>query len=160
MRRAVILGFLALAGCSGGSPQPRLSQGWSAGVVEGCCSIGIPPGAKLAPVADSIDDPVTLLRGSDFEAMITVTSMGTGLPLPSSGTDYRTATRALDGHEARIASFVAPDASDRLPQKRHLVWTFEGRNDGTGRTLVMSFACRQEGCAVFEPLIASLDLEV
>lgn len=159
MRLATTLfGCLAIAGCSEGSSQPRLPDGWSTGSIPGCCTIGVPPGANLKRAADAIDDKVMFLRGPDFEAMITLTMMGSGLPPPSSGTGYKSATRQLDRREAEIASFTVKSRIS-LPETRYLLWKVKEPNDGTGQSLIINYSCRAKGCDHFEPLIGSLRLQ-
>jgi hypothetical protein len=122
--------------------------------VDACCSVGVPPGARIEEVVGEIDDPATTLSGPSYEALFSVTGMATGLPHPTSGTRYSTTERMIDGLPAQVAAYEV--AGDALPQKRFLVWTFAGANNGTGQNLLISFACRGAGCELFEPLIGSL----
>lgn len=155
MRLALGLMAIALSGCAEDPAQaPLLPPGWTLGEVEACCSVGVPPGARIEEVAGEIDDPATILSGPSFDALFSVTAMATGLPHPTSGTGYSTSERMIDGLPAQIAAYEV--AGDPLPQKRFLVWTFAGDNDGTGRSLLISFACREAGCDLFEPLVRSL----
>lgn len=160
MRIATALfGFMVLTGCSGGSSQPRLPDGWSSGTISGCCTIGVPPGATLKSAADAIDDPVMLLRGPNFEAMITLTTMGAGLPPASSGSGYKSSKRQIDGREAEIAAFTAVPSRMPLPETRYMLWKIKEPNDGTGQSLIVNFSCHDKGCGTFEPLISSLRIQ-
>jgi hypothetical protein len=146
---------LALVSCSG-EQRPAAPAGWKKVQAEGCCRLRVPPGAQLSRATEIIDDQTFLVRGDRFEALLTLTKMGTALPHRSSGENYGTGKRRIDGRTVEVASYRARVGA--LPQKRHLVLPFEGKADGSGPVLVLSFSCRESGCDVFEPLIASIEI--
>lgn len=146
---------LLLVSCSPSTPQPKVPTGWKSVGIPSCCTVAVPPGAVLEAGKDPVDDPVFLLRGPDFEGLFTVTRRGSTLPIASSGANYRAEQLTLDGRKAGMASYYVVDS--RYPERRSLLWTFSGRNDGSGRNLVLDLSCRQRGCDVFGPMIRSLN---
>lgn len=145
-----------VAACSRSTSSPIVPEGWIVRTIPGCCRIAIPPDATLVAGADPIDNPVYLIKGGGFEGLITVTKQGGGVPLPGSGSDYRTTDLRLDGRPASIAAYRTQDG--KTVDHRSLVWTFQGENDGTGTNLRADITCRRAGCAFFQPMIRSLSV--
>jgi hypothetical protein len=134
---------LLLVSCSPNAPQPEVPAGWKSVGIPSCCTVAIPSDATLKAGKDPVDDPVFLLRGPGYEGMFTVTGRGSALPIAS------------DGRPAGVASYRVADPN--YPERRSLLWTFAGRNDGSGKNLVLDLSCKETGCAVFLPMIGSLD---
>ena len=146
---------LLLVSCSPNAPQPEVPAGWKSVGIPSCCTVAIPSDATLKAGKDPVDDPVFLLRGPGYEGMFTVTGRGSALPIASSGTNYKAEQLTLDGRPAGVASYRVADPN--YPERRSLLWTFAGRNDGSGKNLVLDLSCKETGCAVFLPMIGSLD---
>lgn len=151
-RSATVLSLLA--SCSPEASQPRVPNGWTAKTIPDCCTVAVPPGATITVGQNPTDDPAYLLNGSGFAGMLSITSRGGGVPLPGSGQDYKVADLVIDGAAASIASYRVPDP--KYPDRRNLVWTFRGVNNGTGRNLLMYISCKGRGCEVFDPMVRSL----
>lgn len=157
----LIAAVLALPGCqqqkdtTADKAASSLPSDWATRNIPGCCLVAIPPNANFSELPDRIDDPTYRIQGEGFEALLTVTSMGTGLPPKSSGSAFTERELIIDGRKAKTATFSALDRSD-LSERRHLVWTFKGENDGRGSNLVVTMMCKPAACAVFEPMVASL----
>lgn len=157
MKIAVCLGLaLLVTSCSAGTPQPESPEGWAVKELPSCCRISIPADATLIAGENLIDNAGYELKGQDFEGLFIVTQMATGLPPASSGAGYKAATFVLDRRTARTASYTV--ANSPLPERRRLLWTFSGRDDGHGENLILDFSCRGSGCEVFTPMIRSLQV--
>jgi hypothetical protein len=94
-------------------------------------------------------------KGPGRRSGVPVTGRGSALPIASSGTNYKADQLTLDGRPAGVASYRVADPN--YPERRSLLWTFAGRNDGSGKNLVLDLSCKETGCAVFLPMIGSLD---
>lgn len=143
-----------LASCSPDAPRSRVPNGWTTNAIPNCCTVALPPGATITPGQNPTDDPVYLLNGSGFAGIFSVTSRGGGVPLPGSGQNYRAIDFKIDGASASTASYRVPDP--KYPDRRNLVWTFSGVNDGTGKNLLLELSCKDATCTVFDPLVHSL----
>jgi hypothetical protein len=147
-------GLSLLAACSPNAPQSRGPNGWTTKTIPNCCTLAIPPGATITAGQNPTDDPVYLLNGSGFVGLFSVTSRGGGVPLPGSGENYKTADFKVDDAPANTASYRVSDP--KYPDRRNLVWTFKGINNGTGRNLLLELSCKDPSCAVFDPMVRSL----
>lgn len=158
VRLAILLAALASAeGCDRTSVAPAVTTptGWTTATVSACCTVALPAGATLTALSDPVDDPTYRIAGTDFDGLMTITGMGASLPRQTAGTDYFQQQVSIDGRKALTASYNATDGS-ALAERRYLVWSFKGDNDGRGLNLILSMSCRGAGCAVFEPMYASL----
>lgn len=147
----------AIMGCSQPLPHRDDSDppGWSRTPVPGCCTIALPPGVRLTPLADPVDDPDFKLEGEGFEGLLTLTSMGSGVPGAQSGRDYSARELTIDGRSAAVASYTITTKGN-LTGRRDLLWTFAGANDGTGRNLILTLSCSTQACAKFDAIAGSL----
>lgn len=149
--------LLFLVGCgnqnhNGGDITP---DGWKRVEVDDCCSIALPSGSTLKPLADPIDDSSFQIDGDGYKGVLTITRMGSGIGPPEQGSTVSTQTLEINGRPARLASYVPTDKS-QPSERRLLLWTFEGNNDGTGRNLILDVVCSAEACEQFGTIAESL----
>lgn len=156
---ACVIGCLALASGCGQDDRSKVSaestKGWARTEIPDCCSIALPPGATLAAMPNPIDDFSYKLDGQRFDGLLTITRMGSSLPILDRTVQVSRQNVMIDSREAVSASYSA-GAKELRSERRYLVWTFEGRNDGTGHNLVLSFSCEPEVCSEFSEIIKSL----
>lgn len=129
-------------------------EGWVTRQIPNCCEVSLPREASFSVPANLIDSDVADIQGPGFRGMFTVTQMGSGVLPATSGRDYNTSALQLDGRQARTASYSVEDAV--FPERRHLLWTFDGVNNGTGKNLILDLSCKQSSCDVFFPIVRSL----
>lgn len=153
----VLAALAAAAGCERASVAPAVTTpaGWTTATVPGCCTVALPAGATLTVLPDPVDDPTYRIAGTDFDVLMTMTAMGSSLPPQTTGTAHFQQQVSIDGRKALTASYKLTDGS-ALAERRYLVWSFKGDNDGRGLNLILSMSCKMAGCTVFEPMYASL----
>ena len=152
--RTVFPASLLLTACT--PPPADLPQGWVRREIAECCTIALPPGATLVPVRDAIDDPSFALRAAQFDGMFTLSAMGSALPPATSGDNYKKTERKIGGRTAYVAAYRTRDEAGNLVEKRSLLWVVEGKNDGTGKNLLLDYSCTGQGCAEFDLMINTL----
>lgn len=118
--------------------------------------MALPPGTSLTEMPDAIDDPALQLEGHGFQGLVAVTHMGGALPHAPPGMTAHIRDVRVDGKPGQLGIYNWNERP-RSEERRALLWTFEGQNDGTGKSLVIDATCFAQGCQLFVKIVDSLE---
>lgn len=152
MHVVTVAALLASAGCQAAAKSPALPSGWVRVSFADCCSIGLPRGASFVTPRDAIDSVVHMITDDKLTLSLEIND---GPALPLENLPGRTLTNPeVAGEKSQDVAMQFAGDEKGMPNHHYLAVPIE--RGGKGRYINFQFRCRDDGCAVYKPLIDSI----